>query len=102
MNTEQKNAFSVPASILLGAIIIACAIVFVLHPSSTGTTSPTAQNQAVPTPSVDVKNVKTAGEPFIGNPNAPVTIAYWFDYQCPYCKQNEEDVMPSLLADYVN
>src|SRR5262249_43602528 len=33
---------------------------------------------------------------------APLTIYYFFDYQCPFCKQNEETAMPSLITDYVN
>ena len=100
MNTDQKNSFSAPAAILVGAIIIAVAIIWALHPSSGAVTSPTAQNQA--TPSVTISDVKTAGEPFVGNANAPVTIAYWFDYQCPYCKQDEETVVPQIMTDYVN
>lgn len=28
-------------------------------------------------------SVLTAGEPYIGSPSAPVTLAYWFDFQCP-------------------
>ena len=33
---------------------------------------------------VDIKNVKIAGEAFVGNANAPVVIAFWSDYQCPF------------------
>jgi protein-disulfide isomerase len=29
-------------------------------------------------------------------------MAYWFDYQCPYCRQEEENVFPQLINDYVN
>jgi protein-disulfide isomerase len=105
MNQEQKNTFSVPAAILLGAIIIAGAIIWVLHPSSPtqiGTGPDAQQNQTAPTPAVDIKQVKTAGDPFIGQADAPVTIAFWFDYQCPFCKQDEEDVIPQVIKDYVS
>lgn len=103
MNTEQKNSFTAPSAILLGAIIIALAIVWALHPSAT--TSPTTAAQNVANPSaqaVDISNVKTAGEPFVGDASAPVTIAYWFDYQCPFCKQDEETALPQVIKDYVN
>jgi protein-disulfide isomerase len=39
--------------------------------------------------------------PFIGDPNAPVVMAYWFDYQCPFCKDQEDTVLPQLIDDYV-
>ena len=56
-----------------------------------------------PTPiSVDVSKVKTDGEPFIGNANAPVTMAYWYDYQCPFCQRNEENTMPQIVKNYVD
>lgn len=95
-----------PAAILLGAIIIAVAIVYVLHPATPtaiNTTGATGSNQTAgaQTPAVDISDVKTAGEPFIGQANAPVTIAYWFDYQCPFCKQDEETVVPEIIKDYV-
>lgn len=98
MNQEQTNQkFSIPAAILLGAVIIALAVAWALHPSS-----PSTGAAAQPTPSVNIADVKTAGEPFVGNANAPITIAYFFDYQCPFCKQDEETVIPELMTDYVN
>lgn len=54
-----------------------------------------------PAPTADIAKVSTKGVPFIGAPDAPVVMAYWFDYQCPYCRQEEETVMPQLIDDYV-
>ncbi|MBI2023890.1 thioredoxin domain-containing protein [Candidatus Giovannonibacteria bacterium] len=45
---------------------------------------------------VDIKN-----EPFIGDPNAPVTIAYWSDFQCPFCQRFEQNTLPTLVDQYV-
>ena len=56
---------------------------------------------AAAAPAVDIERVSTVGAPFIGDPKAPVTMALWFDYQCPFCKRLEETVMPPLLNDYV-
>ena len=51
---------------------------------------------------VNIKDVDIKGEPFIGKEDAPVVMAYWFDYQCPFCKKFETDVLPSLVANYVD
>lgn len=52
-------------------------------------------------PAVDFANVSLDG-PFIGNPEAPAGMAYWFDYQCPFCLQVEQQVMPQIIEQYVN
>ena len=69
-----------------------------------GTQVPASQSAASPPPSlptVDVAKVSIKGVPFIGSANAPVVMAYWYDYQCPFCRQVEETVMPKLMTDYV-
>lgn len=62
-------------------------------------------------PKVDIKAVKTDGDPFIGQPSAPVTIAFWSDFQCPYCKAVEvggvaqiplSPALPDLIKNYVD
>lgn len=88
-----------PIAVLVGALILALAYVYG-HGAVTGNTgaanSGTQQAQAV-----NIKDVKTDGDPYIGDPNAPVTMALWFDYQCPFCKQLDTTAMPQLYTNYV-
>lgn len=54
-------------------------------------------------PTVDIKNVAIdATDAFAGQENAPVTIAFWSDYQCPICKQFELNTLPQLLKEYAD
>jgi protein-disulfide isomerase len=53
-------------------------------------------------PTADIKNVKMDGDPSIGQASAPVTIAFWSDYQCPLCKAFELNTLPQMLKDYVD
>jgi protein-disulfide isomerase len=61
----------------------------------------TGQNQGQ-AQAVNASAVSIAGDPYIGNPNAPVTMLYWSDYQCPYCKQFETTIFPQIVSNYVS
>jgi protein-disulfide isomerase len=37
----------------------------------------------------------------IGDPNAPVKIEEYSDFQCPYCKVFHDETLPLILRDYV-
>lgn len=37
----------------------------------------------------------------VGNPDAPVTLQIYADYQCPHCRSFASDIEPQLIADYV-
>ena len=102
---KDYSKLYVPAAIVIAGVIIGAFVMIGLTKSGTGA----AGEQ--PAAKVDIKDVKIDTDPFIGNKNAPVTIAYWSDYQCPYCKAVEVGgvqginlvaAMPSLIKDYVD
>lgn len=47
-------------------------------------------------------NFDIENQPMIGNESAPVTIVEFGDYQCPYCKQFDEQIYPQLKQDYID
>ncbi len=106
---EQQNEgagtlqrLSIPIAIVVAGGLIAGAVFFSKAPG------PQSGGKL---PSVNVEDVSiSADDPVIGDKNAPVTLAYWFDYQCPYCKAVDvggipqipiEPAMPTLVKDYV-
>ena len=40
-------------------------------------------------------------DPVIGNPNAPVTIIEFSDFQCPFCARFHQETLPLILENYV-
>ncbi len=104
MNTN--NSIFLAGAVILAGILIAGAVIWNGQHPGTGSTAGTGG-----TPSVNIKDVKTDGDPFIGDANAPVTIAFWSDYQCPYCKAFEvggvdgittAPGLPDIIQNYVN
>lgn len=88
---ETKSNYSVPIAIVLAGVIIAGAMYF------------GGNNKAVsPIPKANlIDQVNLSGEPFIGNPQAPVTMAEWFDYQCPACQYADQNLITPLIMEYV-
>ncbi|ELY50202.1 DsbA family protein [Natronolimnohabitans innermongolicus] len=46
-------------------------------------------------------DVDLAGKPIMGDPDAPLEIYYWTDFQCPICEQFERETLPDLVSEYV-
>lgn len=83
----EQNKYFLPVSVIAAGLLIAGAVVW--NGSRPATTGPKPV-------AVDIANVDIAGRPFIGNPDAPVTIAFWSDFQCPFCKQFETGGVDAL------
>lgn len=100
--TEQGTSFwdkySMQISIVAAALILGGAFYFGngKAPSAAMPAGEEAQME------VDIQNVKVAGSPYIGNPNAPLIMAVWFDYQCPFCKSFERETLSQVKRDYVD
>jgi len=101
-NNSHNNSTRLNAgSIILAGVLIAGAIIWSNgHPAKQP--APSSPNIPQTAQAVDISKVKTTGNSFIGKPDAPVTIAYWFDYQCPFCRRNEETAMPEIIKNYVD
>ncbi len=116
-NHKDPSQLSTPQAIVANAIIIAVAVIvaalLITHgPFSFGGVAQTdtvkkddtsALNSGKnPSVSPDVNTIKvTKDTPYIGDANAPVVIAYWSDYQCPFCKKFETGVMSKVIDQYV-
>jgi protein-disulfide isomerase len=99
-NTPIMERYLTPIAVLVGAIIIAAALFFGHGSQPAQQAATTGGTQPAATPA-NIKNIKTAGEPYVGSANAPVTMALFFDYQCPFCKQFDQTVVTQLYTNYV-
>ena len=90
------DKYLTPIAVILGACIIAFALMFA-RPGMEREGANDLNN-----PAVDVSMIENTGEPFIGNPEAPAVIAVYNDFQCPFCKQFDLEVLPQIKAKYVD
>ena len=58
--------------------------------------------QRLPTsqPQLPVK-ISADNDPIIGNPEAPITIIEFSDFQCPFCARFHVQTLPSLIDEYI-
>ncbi|MDP2665738.1 MAG: thioredoxin domain-containing protein [bacterium] len=100
METNETNKYFLPAAVILAGLFIAGAVMW--NGSKPAVTPTPSAGSGQAGAAVDIKNVKTDGDPFIGQANAPITIAFWSDFQCPFCKQFELNTFPQIVKDYVD
>ncbi len=81
-----------PVAIIIAGVIIGVSLIVAFKQPAAPATGAAPGKVAV-----NVKDVNiTAGDPFIGNANAKVTIVEWSDYQCPFCRAVEVGGIPQI------
>ena len=61
-------------------------------------TQPPSQPVTAPTPATIAPRPRTA----LGDPNAPVTIVEYSDYQCPFCRRYVQETMSQLKENFID
>lgn len=51
---------------------------------------------------VDMSDISLEGEPVLGEPDAPVTIVLFEDYECPFCQRFEQGAAQQIKDNYVD
>ena len=46
--------------------------------------------------------ISSGNNPVIGNPDAPITIIEFSDFQCPFCAKFHVQTLPTIMDEYIN
>jgi len=46
--------------------------------------------------------ISSENNPVIGNPDAPITIIEFSDFQCPFCAKFHMQTLPIIMDEYIN
>ncbi len=88
---NKNNNYILPASIIVGAVLISGSIIYLVG-NSKNTGTQTGNADALKETSQDV---------ILGDPKAPVTLVEYADYQCPYCSRFYSTTEQSIRENYV-
>ncbi len=95
----QSSPLAVPLAIVFGFGLIAAAIYFSgIGGSTTATLPPTTGGENAPVVQANIKPVDE-NDYIKGNPNAPILIVEYSDYDCPFCK-NFHETMNQIMNEY--
>ncbi len=78
----EKNSFAIPAAIVIAAALIAGAI----YLNGRNNAAPAVATPTENTENITIKPV-TEKDHIRGNPNAPIMLVEYSDYDCPFCSQ---------------
>ena len=59
---------------------------------------PTQQAKAPPAPVL----ISADDDPVIGDPNAPITIVEFSDFECPFCARFNAQTLPTIINQYID
>jgi protein-disulfide isomerase len=89
---------------IAGVVVVIIAIILVATGSGGSKSAPAPKSPAANAAAAEVisllQGIPQSGVT-LGNPNAPVTIQYFGDLECPFCKQFTLGALPPLIKKYV-
>ena len=95
-----QNPYIVPLSILIAGALIAGAVVYSNRASNSEGAGAVLANAGDGGTKADVAPMPD-DDPVLGNPDAPVTVIEFSDFQCPFCGRFHKVIEKQLIDKYV-
>lgn len=93
-------AWLLPASILAAAVMVSGSLVYMTYSSRSGSGDIYGGEQGQPSVTVEAPAAADR-DVILGDPDAPVSIVLYEDFQCPYCVQFFDETESAIRTAYV-
>lgn len=97
---SSHNPFLIPGAIIIAGILIAGAVFYGNRGSDYAAVQQGVKQGEAPSPPVDPQSVLDS-DAVLGDPNAPVTIVEFSDFQCSFCEGFFKEIEPVLRDRYI-
>lgn len=97
---RTRNRILMIGMVAVGALLIGFAFISPMMNIFKGSTNKTPDASAITPITPRTFNTRVDGQ-HLGDPNAPVKLDVWEDFQCPSCKRYSEQVESQVITNYV-
>ena len=104
ISQKPANPYLTPAAILIAGVFVAAALYFggsTSTPAAVGidNNQPAVAQQPQPTGSTDAVRPVDETDHIKGDPNAPIKIVEYSDFECPFCKRFHDTMNEVMASD---
>lgn len=96
---SDNSKLSLPIAIIVAGVIISGAVLYTR--SSPQTTGTVQQAVGGDQQAGSIVTVSADDDAALGDPNAPVMIVEFSDFQCPFCRKFYKETLPQIKKDYI-
>ncbi|PIO08243.1 hypothetical protein COU59_02120 [Candidatus Pacearchaeota archaeon CG10_big_fil_rev_8_21_14_0_10_34_12] len=92
---KKQDLWKYSTFVLVAIVLIGGVFLFTGNPSGNAVNTGNSEVSGVVSASIDDDAV-------LGDPNAPVIIIEFSDFECPYCKRHHDQTFPLIKEEYID
>lgn len=102
MDEQQKSSpYLIPGAIVVAGFVVAGAVVYAVKTPAPSLPREAAVGRSSSGGDIISPQDLSDNDPSLGNPDAPVTMVEFGDFQCPFCRRLFQQALPRIKEQYI-